>query len=130
MAIFGIEGTMEFPEDYLNSIRNKIKSGNLVKNPFKGQIFQREKTLIVEITPIYLNFPLYGLILAGIITILLGRLSWVIAPFILISLFGFLWSAHFYYLVFKWGLKKKGYIGVVNRLKKDELIRRALTWAR
>lgn len=114
---------------HLNSIKERFKETNIVKNPFvfKTQpIFYKDNkdiinADIISIGPVYPNVVIYLLIiaLAGFVITLNIFFFVVVMISGILSLF---WYKPFYIFMFKWALRKRGYKGPIKILNPGEII--------
>ena len=129
MAVFGIKTKLN-PDvlKFLKDIKKRFKDADLVKNPFTSYIkhFKKQNDLIIvlKMVPLWPNFPPFvaGLSLATLI--LFGGLSnpfLLLIPLFFLSL-TFFWTENFFFLIFKAGVRKAGYKGIIKRIKKNVLI--------
>ena len=134
MAIFGVlMDDKETANNFIEATKERLRKGNLATNPFTACIktitqIEREKDIavqkklhIIDIEPIYFNYPLLG---AFTSLVLLVVSYWALIPLAVFLFFSLFWSGHFYYLIFKLGLKKAGYKGKIVRVSLKEVVRR------
>jgi len=126
MAIFAVLlDDTDTALNFLEQVREKFKSGNYLKNPFKASLkiinqIVREKDIaitkkmaVIEIEPIYFNYPLIG---AFTSTVLLMVSYWALIPLAVFLFLSSFWTSLFYYPLFKLGLRKAGYKGKIERV--------------
>lgn len=130
MAIIGIrlDDTSE-ARAFAEYVRVKLSDENLLYNPFRGYIRELRPDapglldLVISITPVYPRLYILGfIILAAAFIFTLGNPGFLVIPGIILSLPAVLYNGEFYRLVFRWGLKKKGYKGRVKRITKDDIV--------
>jgi len=130
MAVFGVEiENNSITRKYLRETKKRFETPDLARNPFNAYLkvvnkLKGDKDLITvfSMRPLWPNFPPFVALLSSLSLLLFGAsIGWFIIP-ILFLLLGFFWTETFFYLMFRAGLKKAGFKGPVNRLKKDELI--------
>lgn len=109
MASFGMVVNNDVARDRILSIREKLQSDDLIKNPFVAKIlFIKKDYCLVTITPVYpkiylfsfLPFMLYILFNETII----GTIGLIIS--IIMLLVGIWWTPIFYYTLFYFATKK------------------------
>lgn len=129
--MIGIEGEKDpMLIDVFQSIIEKSKSHDLLKNPFKinAKIYKSNKLFfLMDITPIYPPVFWFGFILLIPFLIFQWFNFFLIIPLLFICL-GFLWSSTFYLIILKASIKKQGYKGKLIVLSKKEIIRRLAKW--
>jgi hypothetical protein len=127
MVLFAVEFE---PEDkilnYLETTKSNLSSNNMLRNPFSGSVRVKGNIAIVDMVPLYPN-PIWLCIIVAIPILIFTRgISWwLIIPFLFL-LGSIPHSGWFVYQIFKKGVKKAGYIGHLNKLSKDECIRKVL----
>lgn len=134
MALFGlITEEDNKAKEFATETKERLENNNLIKNPFKSSIRQfiisendKLKILfVVYIEPVYFNFSVFGYLLAFGVFVIWGLTPWLI-PGIALGLLGFFWGADFYYLMFRVGLRKKGYKGHIKRIRYKGIIEKVL----
>lgn len=130
MALFGFKAEhTEKLINFMNAVEKKLKSNNLVYNPFNAKVSsypmitekKPEIIYILDMTPIYPNFSVIGWFMVFGVLVMAGFSYWII-PGIIISLLGIFWTAEFYYFAFRLGLYKHGYRGEIKRLNHQKII--------
>lgn len=131
MALFGVlvENT-EKVRVFIEEVKENFKNTNYIKNPFTADIKKfivtdRNNTVknlyVFSIIPIYFNFSIFGWLFC--IGILFWRgLSFLLIPGVLVGSLGAFYSSHFYYLMFRYALKKKGYKGSAKMVGPKEIV--------
>jgi len=127
LAIFGIDLELnKESKKYLDDTNERLKSSNLVKNPFIGKVVYDINIAVVEIKPVYFNFSMYIWLAAAISWIWFGLRWWTL----LIAGIGFVcsmfWNKLFYYVMFRQGLKKAGYTGRVRLMLNRKTLERLI----
>ena len=134
MASFGVELMLcSEVSEFIAKTNDRLKAENILTNPFKdgSQLkFRLPNLLAVYIEPIYLNFPLLGILFyLPIAFYFIGwNLSWGYVPSLVFLIVSFFWSKYFYYLMLRTGLRKGGYKGSVKLLSDKETIRRLIQY--
>ena len=117
MAVFAfIAENNQIIDDYMLSVKKKLSSNSLIKNPFIGGIKDMvintkngeiKVMYIVKMTPIYFNFTQYIWLFAFGSYIIFGfnAVTWIMVA---LACLGIFWSKWFFYGMFKLGLHKKG----------------------
>lgn len=127
MALFGITTDLNYiTTNFVTDTNNRLKEKNLLKNPFKGwatSITREEGKMlhIVNISPLYFNYPIFGWVLAGMMFMFNGLTWWMLPGVILGSLMIF-WLSPFYIMIYKAGLRKAGYKGKTKIVKHKDII--------
>ena len=132
MAIFGvITDNKKSVRDYIKVTADRMASDNFVKNPFSAYCKiisyngdDKKSLSVFKMFPLWPNFPPYVALFLTVGVVLFNGITptfWFILPFFFLGL-GFFWSETFFYWSFKAGLKKAGYQGPINKIKKDDLI--------
>lgn len=123
MVVFGIELFHDkISNKFIDQTKRRLKSNDILKNPFKGNIKYRYNNIIIEMTPIYPNITLLALFIIVPI-ILFGWSYWLLLfsfPFLLV---GFFRSKYGMFVGFYIGLRKQGYEHRIRLLKDQELIK-------
>lgn len=131
MAFFGVE--VEESKDldlFIEETNKRFEGNNLVYNPFNARIIRRENKLFVYICPVYFNYPKLAFLFTSIGYLGFVGLKfsyWLIPPIIFLCLNVF-WVGYFYFLIMKWGSRKKGYKGMFKYISKDEFARELIFW--
>jgi len=104
----------------------RTQEENFLKNPFKTKIKfwlkKKQLLLLMDITPIYFNYTIFGWVMsAG--TLLMFGLGWWVWPGIILGCLGFFWTSEFYFEMTKLGLRRAGYKGKIKRMRLGEVIR-------
>ena len=131
MAIIGLElEENNIINDFIVTMQDRLKSNNLVKNPFNTKCYMSSKDgiklFILSIDPVYFNYSIFGWIISFGAFVLKG-FSWWLLPGIVLGSLGVFWSSHFYYYMLRFALKKKGYTGSILRLNQEEIIKRLIS---
>lgn len=125
MALLGIKyfGDYNIINDFMKDTKEKLKDYDIVKNPFKGGIveFVDKNIYVIEMTPVYYNFSVFGYVYILIIYVFIGLSLWAI-PGIILVIMGLFWSKYFFFFMLKIGLKKYGYKGKIKLLKNKDLL--------
>jgi hypothetical protein len=127
MAMFGILLDKDVAvTKWIADTKKRTTYDNVFKNPFKTKIrFWNKKgevLLLMDITPIYFNYSIYGWFMsAG--TLLLFGFGWWMWPGIVLGCLGLFWTSEFYFVMTKLGLRRTGYKGKIKRMKLSRLIR-------
>jgi len=110
---------------WLKQTRERCRDNNILKNPFNSRFKQLTRKdcllLVFEVNPLYPNFSVFGWLTGLAIWIIWGWTLWII-PCLFIGCLSVFWSADFYFLMTKLGLRKAGYKGPVKRLKLSQFI--------
>lgn len=114
-------------KDVFAKYKERVTTADFPKNPYMNSDIHKinEKTYLLDLHPVYANFGIYVFVF-GLIPLLFNIL---IATFIISGLGLFMMliqTEYFVYYIIKRTLKKKGYMGIVRKLNKDEIIR--LLW--
>lgn len=123
---------METAVEHFKLVRERLKSKDLIMNPFNGivKMFQDKEQLyiFVDINPVYPNpYPLF--LISCISSAFFIGLTW--SWYYLIPIMFFIGmiphSVIFYYSAYRLGLRKKGYAGDITYISKSDGIRYLLT---
>lgn len=112
---------------YIKDTQKRLKSDDLVKNPFKATVKvikndDNNITTLFNMVPIWPNFPPIVALIMTVGLLMVSASPWLfIIPLVFLAL-GFFWTDTFYYAIFKTGLKKAGYEGHVKKIKTNEII--------
>jgi len=111
---------------FFEKTKQRIKSNNLVKNPFEGDVAKLERGIesiyIVKIEPVYFPFPVLLLVPSAVILFIFGWTWWVTIP-LAMSCLSFFWSDSFFKMMLKKGLRKAGVKQPVTFMKNTETIK-------
>ena len=124
MAIFGVDVSKDkaTAKEFIKETNQRLSNNSMVQNPFTGKLTYFEKGLVVvDLKPIYPNVSHLGWLVV-IATMVFNLPLYSLAGTIPFMLVGFTFSGDFFYLVFKAGLKKKGFKGKPKKLKPVNLI--------
>jgi len=127
MVLFGLETNKEEKlTKFVRDTNERINDNNMVKNPFTGKVTTKNlpdnrMLHIVEISPIYMNFTIFGWLLCFIFFFLRG-FTWWLAPGIVLGCLGIFWTAPFFRMMYKKGMRKAGYLNDVKSIKHKEII--------
>jgi len=127
MTAFAIELIKDIDklgDGVLNDLRERLKSNNMVLNPFDSELFFNPPHYFIYLRPIFPNLFIVGAFLF-IISFLLSnfRLTPFAIPGTLIMLLSCFWTKYFYYFILRIALLKKGFKGRAKLLKNAEGIR-------
>ena len=132
MANFAVQ-TEAAPEavKFMLDTKERLKSNNILRNPFTGDIILVPNSkhthdgniYLIKMEPIYPKYELFAVPLLSIPLFFTGlKLTWWLLPGVFVASFGVFKSVLFMYIMLKIGLKRAQYEGKVKLLSKDELI--------
>lgn len=130
MAVFGVEtDNNDLGNNFIIESNERLKNTDIKKNPFVGYIKIVNKdsfktTSVIRMVPLWPNFGPWIALFSLIPIFIFGWYDSALALSVplIFSCISFFWSEQFFYIVFKAGLKKAGYIGDFKKLKKSDLI--------
>ena len=130
MAMYGMMlEKQDAVSKWIAQTNERTKEESFLKNPFKTKmkfwLRKKEVLLLIDIQPLYFNFTIFGWLLA-VGTLIAFGFGWWLIPGIVLGCLGVFWTADFYFLMAKLGLRKAGYTGKVKRLKLSEIIREVI----
>ena len=111
--------------EYVSSLET---NSNLLPLPMlsvKSKVMHEDKSKRMMWTSLFINIKIPNVWLIGPLLSIIGFVFGNILVIIfggVIYAFGIFWSGLFIYLVFKKGLKKYGYTGIVKRISSEKLI--------
>lgn len=111
MAIFCIQAPYsETMRLFMEKTNHKLKSDNVILNPFTGAVKLYPGDLdrfLIVITPIYPRIYFAGLLLIVLPPMFNQVLiSWWQLPGLILLMFGFFWSKYFFYIMLRLGIRK------------------------
>jgi len=104
---------------YAALLNKRVADDNLVKNPFVGRVVgynigDKKRLLAVSIRPIYFNFSVFGWVVAAMYYMIWGWNPYAFVPAVMLGCMGFFWTASFYRLIMRIGLRRNKYRGKVR----------------
>lgn len=118
MAVFGVKINLcSSALRFINLTNKRLLVDDMLKNPFKGRIICFGDLCYITITPIYTNLSIIGLVSMIISILVFGPIfNWLFIIGSLIALSGVFWTKQFFFIMFKYGLRKAGYAGEIKLL--------------
>lgn len=127
MAMLGIRlNDVASVKSFITETEERLNGNNFMRNPFTGYIKSFEsgtfgRVAVLKMSPLWPNFGPWLALFFLLPVIYFQNLDLMIFPLIFLLL-SFFWTSHFFFLIFKAGLRKKGYNGQIKRMKKDDVI--------
>lgn len=116
--------------DFITSLKEGSKKQvNLISNPIESNIhcFKKNKKQYVILGVDIKVFPVYYLFFMFLFLFFIYPGIWFAIPVVIFGLFSVPFTTLFWQLLYRYGIKKKGYKGKVKFLQKDKALK-VLLW--